>query len=67
MNTGLLLFLLLCVLMFLGIPIAVSLCMSTVIVMMFCLDVNMMSFPQKLFAGADQLPPDGGDFLYDCR
>ena len=44
MNTGLLLFLLLCVLMFLGIPIAVSLCMSTVIVMMFCLDVNMMSF-----------------------
>ena len=56
MNTGLLLFLLLCVLMFLGIPIAVSLCMSTVIVMMFCLDVNMMSFPQKLFAGADSFP-----------
>lgn len=56
MNTGLLLFLLLCVLMFLGVPIAVSLCMSTVAVMMFCLDVNMMSFPQKLFAGADSFP-----------
>lgn len=56
MNTGLLLFLLLCALMFLGIPIAVSLCMSTVIVMMFCLDVNLMSFPQKLFAGADSFP-----------
>ncbi|MBD9224992.1 MAG: TRAP transporter large permease [Clostridiales bacterium] len=56
MNPALLLFVLLCVLMFLGIPIAVSLCMSTVAVMVFCLDVNIMSFPQKLFAGADSFP-----------
>ena len=56
MGEGAILFILLCVLMFLGIPIAVSLCLSTVFVMVTFLDANMMSFPQKLFAGADSFP-----------
>ena len=56
MGEGAILFILLCVLMFLGVPIAVSLCLSTVFVMVTFLDANMMSFPQKLFAGADSFP-----------
>lgn len=56
MGEGALLFVALCVLMLLGVPIAVSLCMSTVLVMVMVLDVNLMSFPQKLFAGADSFP-----------
>lgn len=56
MGEGAILFVALCVLMLLGVPIAVSLCMSTVLVMVMVLDVNLMSFPQKLFAGADSFP-----------
>jgi len=56
MNEGAILFILLCALMFLGVPIAVSLCLSTAVVMVAFLDVNLMSFPQKLFAGADSFP-----------
>lgn len=56
MNEGAILFILLCVLMFLGVPIAFSLCLSTVAVMVIFLDANMMSLPQKLFAGADSFP-----------
>lgn len=56
MGEGAILFIVLCVLMLLGVPIAVSLCMSTVVVMVMVLDVNLMSFPQKLFAGADSFP-----------
>ena len=56
MSGGLLLFISLCVFMFLGIPIAVSLCLSTLTALVFAGGVNLMSFPSKLFAGADSFP-----------
>lgn len=56
MSGGLILFISLCVFMFLGIPIAVSLCLSTLTALIASGGVNLMSFPSKLFAGADSFP-----------
>ena len=57
MNAGLVLIISLCILMFSGIPVAVSLCAAGLITMRLCMpEVNMISFAQKLFGGLNSFP-----------
>ncbi|GHS99127.1 hypothetical protein AGMMS50276_22190 [Synergistales bacterium] len=53
---GSLIFGILCVLMLLGFPIAISLGMSAIVAMLLFQDMSLIIFPQRIFAGNDSFP-----------